>query len=274
MKSFLNITTILILIATMEACSTTKNMEPKVRMQTTYGDITVKLYNETPLHRDNFLKLVNSGFYNGVLFHRVIADFMIQGGDPDSKEASPTDSLGNGDAGYTIPAEFKTPTLFHKKGALAAARMGDAENPLKASSGCQFYIVEGKTFSDAELDNMQTNKLRQQENSLFQEILKTRNEEVKKIRLERNQEKLDALRDSILLEVKNKIAADSTYKFSDKQRTIYKTIGGTPHLDGNYTVFGEVTSGIDIVEKISKTNTGKMDRPKEDIRILKMEVVK
>lgn len=274
MKSFLNITTILILIATMEACSTTKNMEPKVRMQTTYGDITVKLYNETPLHRDNFLKLVNSGFYNGVLFHRVIADFMIQGGDPDSKAASPTDSLGNGDAGYTIPAEFKTPTHFHKKGALAAARMGDAENPLKASSGCQFYIVEGKTFSDAELDNMQTNKLRQQENSLFQEILKTRNEEVKKYRLERNQEKLDALRDSILLEVKNKIAADSTYKFSDKQRTIYKTIGGTPHLDGNYTVFGEVTSGIDVVEKISKTNTGKMDRPKEDIRILKMEVVK
>ena len=274
MKSFLNITAILILIATMEACSTTKNMEPKVRMQTTYGDITVKLYNETPLHRDNFLKQVNSGFYNGVLFHRVIADFMIQGGDPDTRKASPTDSLGNGDAGYTIPAEFKTPTLFHKKGALAAARMGDAENPLKASSGCQFYIVEGKTFSDAELDNMQTNKLRQQENSLFQEILKTRNEEVKKIRLERNQEKLDALRDSILLEVKNKIAADSTYKFSDKQRTIYKTIGGTPHLDGNYTVFGEVTSGIDVVEKISKTQTGKMDRPKEDIRILKMEVVK
>ena len=147
MKSFLNITTILILIATMEACSTTKNMEPKVRMQTTYGDITVKLYNETPLHRDNFLKLVNSGFYNGVLFHRVIADFMIQGGDPDSKEASPTDSLGNGDAGYTIPAEFKTPTLFHKKGALAAARMGDAENPLKASSGCQFYIVASDWYT-------------------------------------------------------------------------------------------------------------------------------
>ena len=274
MKSFLNITTILILIATMEACSTTKNMEPKIRMQTTYGDITVKLYNETPLHRDNFLKLVNSGFYNGVLFHRVIADFMIQGGDPDSKAASPTDSLGNGDAGYTIPAEFKTPTLFHKKGALAAARMGDAENPLKASSGCQFYIVEGKTFSDAELDNMQTNKLRQQENALFQEILKTKNDEVKKYRLERNQEKLDQLRDSILLEVKNKISADSTYKFSDKQRTIYKTLGGTPHLDGNYTVFGEVTEGIEVVEKISKTRTGRMDRPIEDIRILKMEVVK
>lgn len=274
MKSFLNITAILILIATMEACSTTKNMEPKVRMQTTYGDITVKLYNETPLHRDNFLKLVNSGFYNGVLFHRVIADFMIQGGDPDSRKASPTDSLGNGDAGYTIPAEFKTPAIFHKKGALAAARLGDAENPLKASSGCQFYIVEGKTFSDAELDNMQVNKLRQQENSLFQEKLKAKNDEVKKYRLERNQEKLDQLRDSILLEVKNKISADSTYKFSDKQRTIYKTLGGTPHLDGNYTVFGEVTEGIEVVEKISKTQTGKMDRPKEDIRILKMEVVK
>lgn len=265
---------ILTIIATMESCSTIKNTESHVRIETTYGDITVKLYNETPLHRDNFLKLVNSGFYNGVLFHRVIADFMIQGGDPDSRTASPTDSLGNGDAGYTIPSEFKTPAFFHKKGALAAARMGDAENPLKASSGCQFYIVEGKTFSDAELDNMQTNKLRQQESTLFQEILKTKNDEVKKYRLERNQEKLDALRDSILLEVKNKILADSTYKFSDKQRTIYKTLGGTPHLDGNYTVFGEVTEGIEVVEKISKAKTGKMDRPKENIRILKMEVVK
>lgn len=274
MKPYYKIVLILTIIATMQACSTTKNAELKVRMETTYGEITVKLYNETPLHRDNFLKLVNSGFYNGVLFHRVIADFMIQSGDPDSKKASPTDSLGNGDAGYTVPAEFKTPAVFHKKGALAAARTGDNENPLKASSGCQFYIVEGKTFTDAELDNMQNNKLRQQENTLFQEVLKTKNEEVKKYRLERNQEKLDALRDSILLEVKNKIAADSTYKFSDKQRTIYKTLGGTPHLDGNYTVFGEVTEGIEVVDKISKTKTGKMDRPKEDIRILKMEVVK
>ena len=274
MKYLLKIIIIILFITTMEACSTVKNTESRVRMETTYGVITVKLYNETPLHRDNFLKLVNNGFYNGVLFHRVIADFMIQGGDPDSRKASPTDSLGNGDAGYTVPAEFKTPALFHKKGALAAARMGDAENPQKASSGCQFYIVEGKTFTDAELDNMQNNKLKQQENALIQELLKIKNDEVKKYRLERNQGKLDALRDSILLEVKNKIATDSTYKFSDKQRTIYKTIGGTPHLDGNYTVFGEVMEGIDVVEKISKTKTGKMDRPKEDIRIVKMDVVK
>jgi len=262
------------LIVAMESCSTTKNAEPKVRIETTAGNITVKLYNQTPLHRDNFLKLVKSGFYNEVLFHRVIADFMIQGGDPDSKKANPTDSLGNGDVGYTIPAEFKTPSLYHKKGALGAARMGDSENPTKASSGCQFYIVKGKTFTDAKLDEMQQKKLKQQETTLFQEILKTKNDEVKKYRLERNQEKIDALRDSVMKEVQSKMATDSTYRFSEKQRADYKTIGGTPHLDGNYTVFGEVTEGLEVVDKISKTRTGRLDRPKEDIRVIKMKVIR
>ena len=221
------------------ACSTISNLtkmkESKVQIETTQGVIVVKLYNETPLHRDNFLKLVKERFYDGVLFHRVIADFMIQGGDPDSKTAKPNASLGNGDVGYTIPAEFKTPAIYHKKGALAAAREGDGVNPQKASSGCQFYIVEGKTFTDAELSTMEAGKIaRYGINSLN----------------------------------------DSTFRFSAEARAVYRTRGGTPHLDGNYTVFGEVTEGIDVVEKISKVKTNASDRPVEDVRVITMKMIK
>ena len=221
------------------ACSTTTNLhkmkEPKVRIETSQGVIVVKLYNETPMHRDNFVKLVKERFYDGVLFHRVIADFMIQGGDPDSKTAKPNASLGNGDVGYTIPAEFKTPAIYHKKGALAAAREGDGVNPQKASSGCQFYIVEGKTFTDAELSTMEAGKIaRYGINSLN----------------------------------------DSTFRFSAEARAVYRTRGGTPHLDGNYTVFGEVTEGIDVVEKISKVKTNASDRPVEDVRVITMKMIK
>ena len=221
------------------ACSTISNLtkmkESKVQIETTQGVIVVKLYNETPLHRDNFVKLVKERFYDGVLFHRVIADFMIQGGDPDSKTAKPNASLGNGDVGYTIPAEFKTPAIYHKKGALAAAREGDGVNPQKASSGCQFYIVEGKTFTDAELITMEAGKIaRYGINSLN----------------------------------------DSTFRFSAEARAVYRTRGGTPHLDGNYTVFGEVTEGIDVVEKISKVKTNASDRPVEDVRVITMKMIK
>ena len=221
------------------ACSTISNLtkmkESKVQIETTQGDIVVKLYNETPLHRDNFVKLVKERFYDGVLFHRVIADFMIQGGDPDSKTAKPNASLGNGDVGYTIPAEFNTPAIYHKKGALAAAREGDGVNPQKASSGCQFYIVEGKTFTDAELSTMEAGKIaRYGINSLN----------------------------------------DSTFRFSAEARAVYRTRGGTPHLDGNYTVFGEVTEGIDVVEKISKVKTNASDRPVEDVRVITMKMIK
>ena len=221
------------------ACSTISNLtkmkESKVQIETTQGVIVVKLYNETPLHRDNFVKLVKERFYDGVLFHRVIADFMIQGGDPDSKTAKPNASLGNGDVGYTIPSEFKTPAIYHKKGALAAAREGDGVNPQKASSGCQFYIVEGKTFTDAELSTMEAGKIaRYGINSLN----------------------------------------DSTFRFSAEARAVYRTRGGTPHLDGNYTVFGEVTEGIDVVEKISKVKTNASDRPVEDVRVITMKMIK
>ena len=223
----------------MAGCFTSKNLSPKeqkeqkVLIQTTAGDITVKLYNETPRHRDNFIKLVKSKFYDGVLFHRVINQFMIQGGDPKSKTAAAKDTLGSGDVGYTVPAEFRTPKIYHKQGALAAARQGDNENPKKASSGCQFYIVTGKKFADAELDKMQAGKI-----------------------------------------AKYGHANDSTYKFSPAARADYKTIGGTPHLDGNYTVFGEVLTGMDVVEKIAKAKTNKLDRPLENVKVIRMRLVK
>jgi len=254
-----------------ESCAVKKESSIVI-LETNYGLITVKLYPETTKHRENFLKLVNEGFYNGVLFHRVIADFMIQTGDPDSKTAKPGASLGSGDVGYTIPAEFIYPQYYHKRGALSAARQGDQTNPLKASSGCQFYIVQGRTFTDVELNSMEKNNEQKLQSKMFQDILNTKQDEVKKYRLERSQVKLDALRDSILAEVNVLIGKNSDYKFTEQQRNDYKTLGGTPHLDGDYTVFGEVIEGLDIVENISKTKTGRNDRPVEDIKILKAEV--
>lgn len=257
-----------------ESCATSKDTSSIVSLETTYGRITVKLYPETTKHCENFLKLVNDGFYNNVLFHRVIADFMIQTGDPGSKNAKPDASLGAGDVGYTIPAEFKYPKYYHKRGALSAARQGDQTNPTKASSGCQFYIVQGHTFTDDELNSIEKNNEQKLEAKLFQEIANTKQDEIKKYQLERSQVKLDALRNSILANVHDKMKTNSSYKFTEKQRNDYKKLGGTPHLDGDYTVFGEVIEGLDIVEKISKTQTGLNDRPVEDIRVIKAEVVK
>jgi peptidyl-prolyl cis-trans isomerase B (cyclophilin B) len=190
-----------------------------VALKTKYGTITMRLFNETPKHRDNFLKLTREGFYNGILFHRVIKNFMIQGGDPGSKDAKPGQALGNGDVGYKIPAEFNT-NLFHKKGALAAAR---DNNPEKASSGCQFYIVQGKKLTDAEIDG-------------FESKLKI--------------------------------------KFTPAQREAYRQLGGTPHLDMNYTVYGEVIDGLHVIDSIASVKTGANDRPVEDVAIESMTELK
>jgi peptidyl-prolyl cis-trans isomerase B (cyclophilin B) len=201
-----------------------KDRRRDVLLQTNYGDITIRLSDSTPLHRDNFLKLVKVGFYDSVLFHRVIQNFMIQGGDPESKHAEAGKSLGNGGPEYKVPAEFRQ-TLFHKKGVIAAAR---DNNPEKASSGSQFYIVQGKIFTDAGLDSLETFRLKR--------------------------------------------------KIPTEQREVYKTIGGTPHLDQNYTVFGEVVKGLDVVDKIAAVQTSKnptdRDRPLQDVRILKAKLVK
>ena len=181
-----------------------------VRIKTSYGELIIRLYNETPQHRDNFIKLAKKGFYNGTLFHRVIQDFMIQGGDPTSKNAKPGIELGDGDVGYTIPAEFRD-SLFHKRGVLAAAR---DDNPQKASSGCQFYIVEGKRLTDSAI---------------------------------------------------NKQEKRSGRKIPDWQRNYYKTVGGVPHLDGLYTVYGDVVSVIDMVDLIAALKKDENDRPVVDV---------
>ena len=200
----------------------------EVLLETTAGNIKLKLYNETPLHRDNFLKLVNLHVYDSLLFHRVIKDFMIQCGDPKSKEAKPGDFLGEGDLDWTVEQELRLPQLYHRRGVLAAAREPDSDNPYRESSACHFYLAWGKTFTDAELDKMQ--------------------------------QRLDTL-------------YGYRVKITPEMRETYKTIGGFPHLDGGYTVFGKIAEGLDVLEKIQQTATDENDRPLEDVRILKATVI-
>ena len=223
------LSSLIVFSASAQKDSTIKKKDRKrdVLMQTTMGDMVIRLSDSTPLHRDNFLKLVKVGYYDSVLFHRVIKNFMIQGGDPNSKGAMAGKPLGDGGPGYTIPAEFRK-TLFHKKGTLAAARMGDNVNPSKASSGSQFYIAQGKVFTDGGLDSVETFRL--------------------------NGRKIPA-----------------------EQREVYKTIGGTPHLDQGYTVYGEVVKGLEVVDKIATVQTSKSqdrDRPLQDVRIIKAKLIK
>ena len=198
-----------------------------VMMQTTAGNIRIELYNETPLHRDNFVRLVNEHFYDSLLFHRVIKSFMIQAGDPVSRHAQPGVFLGDSTLNYTIPAEIRTPKIYHKRGAVAMAREPDEVNPEQNSSSCQFYIVWGKRFSSQAI--------------------------------ERVQERLDTIKGGI--------------KLTDEMISTYRKTGGTPHLDGTYTVFGEVTEGLDVIERIQAVMTDDDDRPVDDQRILKAIVV-
>lgn len=209
-------------------CSTPSHEDTHIVMETTAGAIELRLYDETPQHRDNFIKLVEDGIYDSLLFHRVIRDFMIQGGDPQSKSAFPGEVLGEGDLGYTVPAEICIDKgIYHRRGVLAAAREGDEVNPKRASSASQFYIVWGHEFDDETLDYIVE--------KTFQ-------------------------RTGIRLE------------YTDEMRETYKTVGGTPHLDGQYTVFGEVVSGLEVVDSIQHVATDLNDRPVQDVRILKAYV--
>lgn len=244
-----------------------------VDVKTSVGDIRILLYGETPKHRDNFLKLVNDGFYEGVLFHRVINQFMIQTGDPESKGAPAGKALGSGGPGYNVDAEIVYPKYFHKRGALAAARQGDEVNPERRSSGSQFYIVTGKVYSDGQLGQMQKQLEYQQKQTIFNGLAMQYRDSIMNMRRNRDQAGLQALQDELVAKTEAE-AAKNPATFTDAQRAAYTTVGGTPHLDGTYTVFGEVVSGMDVVEKIEKTATGAMDRPKEDIKILSMTVVK
>jgi peptidyl-prolyl cis-trans isomerase B (cyclophilin B) len=205
---------------------TKKDRKKDIEMVTTEGSIILRLSDSTPIHRDNFLKLIKSGFYNGVSFHRVMAQFMIQAGDPKTKGDSLLKLEKSKDTLYTLPAEFRL-GLFHKRGALAAARTPDEVNPLKASSGNQFYIVQGRKFTDLSLDSVETNRLKGR-------------------------------------------------KIPSSYREVYKTIGGAPHLDQNYTVFGEVVSGMEVVDKIAaKPTTGRSggDKPLQDIKIMQTKLI-
>ena len=244
----------------------------KVQVETTMGTFTVLLYGDTPLHRDNFVKLVNEGFYNGTLFHRIIDQFMIQAGDPDSKNARHGQRLGAGGPGYTIEAEIKYPRHFHKRGALAAARQGDQVNPERRSSGSQFYIVTGKKVSEAEMANMEKYMEQSAMQSHFAQLAQQHMAEVRDMQAKGDQAGLEKLQNELIAECEAYVA-EHPVKVTDEMKKAYTTVGGTPHLDNNYTVFGEVVNGMETVDKIEKVETDRGDRPKEDIRIISMKVV-
>ena len=233
----------------------------KVKIETTLGDITVRLYDETPIHRDNFIKLVKEGYYDDTLFHRVIKDFMIQGGDPDSKGAPAGKMLGVGGPDYTLEAEIKD-NLYHKRGALAAARQGDEVNPERRSSGSQFYIVWGQVYKENQLNQLGKQIRMQKVQDAFNDLAKARREEIMQMRRERNRAGLQELQDQLIAEAENKVGKQG---LTDEQMQLYSTVGGTPHLDGQYTVFGEVEEGLNVVEQIQNTATGRADRPTNDI---------
>jgi peptidylprolyl isomerase len=275
-KVLISITlTILMSMASINAAEKpSNNKDVMVELSTEFGTMKILLYGETPKHRDNFLKLVEQGFYNDLLFHRVIKDFMIQGGDPDSKGAAQGKQLGAGDVGYTIPAEFVYPKYYHKKGALAAARQGDQVNPEKRSSGCQFYIVQGKKLTDAEIKQMEYNLLGQAKESRFYEIVRERSAEIQKLRMEKNQAGLNNLQSEIVAQLEDEFKDKaSQYVMSDEMKEVYKTVGGTPFLDNSYTVFGEVVEGLDVIDKIAAVETAPGDRPKSDVK-MKIKVIK
>ena len=236
-----------------------------VKISTPKGDIRVRLYDETPQHRDNFVKLVNEGFYNGTLFHRVIKGFMIQGGDPDSIGAPAGKMLGTGGPGYNVPAEIVYPQLFHKRGALCAARQSDEVNPEKESSGSQFYLVYGKVYTPQELKQMEKQMSMQQEQAIFNKLVQQNRAQILELRKARNQAGLQELQDQLIAETKKQMKELPAPKFTPEQQEAYTTIGGTPFLDNQYTVFGEVESGMEVVAEIQQCATLSADRPKEDI---------
>lgn len=243
---------------------------PVVEIKTTMGDIVAKLYDDTPLHRDNFLKLVKDGYYDNVIFHRVIDQFMVQTGDPDSKDAKPGQMLGGGSPDYTIEAEILYPKHYHKYGALAAARTGDQVNPERRSSGSQFYIVTGKKYAPAQLEAINQSKTMEKRQQLFNRLSREYADQIKQMMDADDKEGLEALRQKLIAQVENEI---KTTPLDEAMASDYTTVGGTPFLDDEYTVFGEVLSGMDVVEKIQKAETDRNDRPLEDIRILSVKIL-
>lgn len=255
------------------AAQTVESGDAIVDIKTTAGDITVRLFGDTPKHRDNFLKLAKEGFYDGVLFHRVINEFMIQTGDPESKNAPAGKLLGAGGPGYNVDAEIVYPKHFHKYGALAAARQGDQVNPERKSSGSQFYIVTGKTYNDSILAQIEQRAQQMQIKEIFDRLASERRDSIMNMRRNRDMMGLQALQDE-LIKMAQAEAQEHPALLSADQREAYKTAGGAPHLDGQYTVFGEIVEGLDVIKKIEGVATDSHDRPTEDVKILSMKVVK
>ena len=250
-----------------------KSDEVEVIMTTSKGEIILKLYNQTPIHRDNFVRLINNQFYNGISFHRVIKNFMAQAGDPNSRDPEYTGSLGNNSEGETLPAEIY-PSLFHKKGALAAARMGDQVNPEKRSSGSQFYIVQGKKYNRNQLTQMEARINQQLEGNRVGIFLKdsSNKEYINRVKVCQQNGWMDSL-NVVISEIKNMVLKDvDKFTFSEEQLKAYETVGGTPFLDNGYTVFGEVVSGIDIIDSICFSPTLPGDKPQEPIIILSVKI--
>ncbi len=244
--------------------------EPKdriVQIKTDLGNIKIKLYDATPRHRDSFIRLTKDGFFDDLLFHRVINEFMIQGGDPDSKDAKPGEKLGNGGPGYEIPAEIHFPKLFHKKGVIAAAREGDNVNPEKMSSGSQFYIVQGKTFTDEQLDKVEARVNDMKKQQIYYSMMSEYQDSLISLQNAGKYDEFSDLQQEIKNKVNTKLEEDGLFIIPEDIREVYKTVGGTPHLDSNYTVFGEVIEGLDVLDSIAAGKTDQYDRPVKDVRM-------
>lgn len=272
-NKFLVLFSILLLTLLVLGSFIKKSDEVEVIMTTSKGELILKLYNQTPIHRDNFVKLINNQFYNGISFHRVIKNFMAQAGDPNSRDPEYASSLGNNSEGETLPAEIY-PSLFHKKGALAAARMGDQVNPEKRSSGSQFYIVQGKKYNRNQLTQMESRINQQLEGNLVGIFLKdsSNREYMNRVKVCQQNGWMDSL-NLVVGEIKNMVFKDvDKFTFSEEQLKAYETVGGTPFLDNGYTVFGEVVSGIDIIDSICTSPTLPGDKPKDPIIILSVKI--
>ncbi len=275
--NLLKLLSLLLLMNIVLYNSTAQKKGRTVMINTSMGKMKVKLYDETPKHRDNFIKLAKEKYFDGLLFHRVINSFMIQGGDPNSRNAEQATALGNGGPGYTIEAEFNT-KLIHKKGALAAARTGDNANPQKRSSGSQFYIVQGKKYTDKELNEMEKQvNINAAAKYIKEYISKPENESTKNkfidLQKKRDNINLNKLIDEILIIVQ-KEQNIKNFKYSKKQRKIYKSKGGTPFLDTQYTVFGEIIKGIEVIDKVATVEVDNNNRPKVDIKIISVKIIK
>jgi peptidylprolyl isomerase len=271
MNRFIPISLIFSISLFFSACK--KSEEPVIQFETTAGIIKVKLYKDTPKHRDNIVKLVEEGYYDGLLFHKVVKDNFIQTGNPKSKDIGPNRTMDFEGPDYTIPAEINPAKHFHKKGALSAVRLPDTQNPAKASHGSQFCIIEGRKFKKEELDTIELDEYNRKLDLLWQKLVAKNRGKIDMISLRGTPKQLKALQDSLVKEANKEMKHEKVFFFSPEQRKAYTSVGGNPYMDREFTVFGEVTEGLDIVEKISKMETDAYSRPKQDVRIIKAKII-